>query len=208
MSKAGKALTGPSYHDAGYDSEFDRLQQKAERYREERNEAREKHDILLQQNTELRRQIEEKQQKVESTKRAAQQMQLHLDNKELFLGHQATDDQVRVDFESLLGSIRTWALKLNNSKSPTTVNLPEQHFDSFRQISPICGNINDVLYILSDPKRRRFFARGLVVYTICNTVFRTLPSEGHHGSPAYDVWIDKSARENLSLLENRLYHAG
>lgn len=135
-------------------------------------------------------------------------MQLHLDNKELFLGHQATDDEIRSSYKGLLADIRAWALKFNNPLPSATPSPDEKLLPSLRQVAPLCGNTAQVMSYLSDPKKRRFVARGLVVLTICDRVFRTVPSEFHNGSQAYDIWVDNPARENFYSLENRLYHAG
>jgi hypothetical protein len=45
--------------------------------------------------------------KVERTKRFAHQMQTTLDNKELLLGLQSSDDEVKAGFSALLTEIKT-----------------------------------------------------------------------------------------------------
>ena len=99
-----------------YDDYYGRGESREERYRRERNEWRIKFETLEQQSMGHKTTIEyfqaelqKEQGKVERTKRSAHDMQTELDNKELFLGQQATDDEIRASFGSIMASIKTWS---------------------------------------------------------------------------------------------------
>jgi hypothetical protein len=192
----------------GYESD-------AQRYKRERNEWKQKCATLEQLNsanrdaiTQLHNELEKQQKRVDQTKRSAHEMQTHLDNKELFLGYQASDDEVRTRFNSLINSLKTWSTKFATGGSGLRGEFSEESILTYQRVAPGCSTIPQLEKLLSNGKKKRLFTRGLAGYVMSDTLFRTLATQSHEGNDAHDVWLDKSARRSVQRLEDRLYQTG
>lgn len=147
-------------------------------------------------------------QNLQQIQRAAKQMQLHLDNKDLFLGLQATDEDIIARFNTLLGSIKTWALDFTNNAATGYNKFGQDDLEMSQHVVPILTKPAHILTIFQNAKKTRLFARGLVAYIISNYIFRTMYQNTRCVSEVYDFWLDKETRESFGSLENRLCCTG
>lgn len=168
---------------------------------QENEELRQENEELQQENQGLQRQLDMKQGEGARIKKAADQMQLHLDNKELFLGTQASDADVIGRFETLFGSIKTWSLEFTIEEPDKHGYVFEGHFKTsmYRNVAFSCRDLASLHELLKDGRKRRLFARGLVAYVICTTVFLTSASNG------YDYWLDRATSDSFRSLERQFY---
>ncbi|KAF2200938.1 hypothetical protein GQ43DRAFT_432074 [Delitschia confertaspora ATCC 74209] len=195
----------------GYESKEQRYRRQREEwkaaYASLEQDSRHREDIIRNLQVELEKALKDN----ERTKSSANQMQQAMDNKELFLGPQATDDDIRIRFGSLNSSIKTWSSNFL-SESSTMPIFREDLLSSYLDIVPLCREVRHIENLVSERKVRRLFVRGWAAYVISNLVFRALPAESqngetHQGSAGADLWLGESERNSLLTLENRLFHA-
>lgn len=185
-----------------------------DRYRSERNQAREKCDelqLMLTQREQGIRLLQDQLNKVhrdhERIKESANLMQEAMDNKELFLGPQSTDEDVRMRFGSLNSSIKTWSANFMTEPVIAPQFNPDS-LSSFLDIAPLCREIVHLESLISNRKVRRLFIRGWTSYVVSNLIFKTLPDHAHPGSDGLDLWLGEAERNSLNTLERPLFYAG
>ncbi|KAF2815179.1 uncharacterized protein BDZ99DRAFT_549751 [Mytilinidion resinicola] len=146
----------------------------------------------------------------ERTKQSAGQMQKAMDNKELFLGPQMTDDDIQTKFKSLISSIKTWSSNFlgDNLQGP---EFSQESVLSYVQVLPLCPEIRFIEPTLAKKKNRRLFVRGWTAYVISDLVLRTLPvptpgADAPKGFTSADLWLEENVRSSLLELETRLFY--
>ena len=139
-------------------------------------------------------------------KESAHKMTFAMENKELFIGPQASDDQIYSQFQTLLGQIKTWSVPFAKGRPTIDIDLSSvEILAEFRKVTP---GIFDIGRYLRTPKNLRLFVRGFVGLVLAETLFRTLPERSHPGSDAEDIWMDKEIAHGVALIENSLFYAG
>lgn len=181
-----------------------------ERYRRERNEW--KHSCRDLQDTnaynmsvikQLQDDLAKEQDRVDRTKRSANLLETTMDNKEIFLGVQArNDDEVRGNFYSIISSIKTWS---NNFNAGGGHSFREDMLPEYQRVAPLCTQLKYLERTVDDKKRKRLFVRGWVAYVMTKSLFRTLDPLGDFG---VDVWLDMRVADTFRRLENRLWLSG
>jgi hypothetical protein len=144
-------------------------------------------------------------------KESANKMQLAMDNKELYLGQQASDDVLIGKFAALMRSIKTWSqlfprIQIDNLK----LHLKnEEMIDEVLHVFPGCPRVEDLEKVLNNPQKRRLFIRGWVGLIITKHFFRSLPDGDY---PAFnrtvDLWLQERTSESVATLETVFFYAG
>jgi len=97
----------------GYSADSARPEIDVKKYVSERDAERQNHEQLrleyCQDVEKLKAERQRDREELEQVKRSAHHLQTILDNKQFFLGQQATDDDIRTRFSSILTSIKTWS---------------------------------------------------------------------------------------------------
>jgi hypothetical protein len=143
----------------------------------------------------------------ERTKRAVHKMQSVVDNKELRLGPQATDEEVRAKFGSILASIKTWSTDFTGGGGEPGA-FQENRLSQYLCVAPIHTTTSGLEHLVHDKKRRRLFVRGWAAYVMSDMLFRTLTAETHSGPQGDDYWLEPRASYSFCYLENKIYFAG
>jgi hypothetical protein len=138
-------------------------------------------------------------------------MQSQMDNKELFLGRQASDEDVQAKFNELMNAIKTWSTRFAATGQAVYGNFVEGDLLKYQRVLPTCQSILDVQKLLNNSphgKKKRIFTRGWAGYVMSELLFRTLKTADHEGTKAYDVWMDRRASRSVHRIENQLYDPG
>jgi hypothetical protein len=143
----------------------------------------------------------DEQERVERTKRSANQMQSTMDNREFFLGAQAHDDEIRATFSKLMNDIKTWSTRFSGGNGDY---FKEEMFPEYQRIAPLYTEPRHLENITMNKKQKRLFVRGWTAYVMSRSLFRTLNSVGDLGA---DVWLDPALADNFLRLENELWFA-
>lgn len=142
----------------------------------------------------------------QSIKESANKLAFAMENKDLFLGRQDSDDVVISRFGILVGQVKTWSVPFAaQERTDMRSDLSGAKPEDIRRVVP--GRL-DLDRFLQTPKNARLFARGWVGLTISEMLFRTLPSGQLQGSQGKDIWMDQEIARSFSLIEDRLFHAG
>lgn len=151
-------------------------------------------------NGQLQAALLDEQSRVERTKRSANQMQSSMDNREFFLGQQATDDDIRGDFSKLMNDIKTWSTRFTAGHTDT---LAEAQFAEYQKICPLYSEPRHLTKVTVNKRNKRLFVRGWTAYVICKQFVRTLdtPNSGK------DIWLDSVLADNFQSLEDSLWFA-
>jgi len=181
-----------------------------ERYKRQRNEWKHRCNELEVVNTtnlsiieELSHNLAKEQERVDRTKRSANLLETAMDNKEVFLGTQArNDDEVRGKFGSILSSIKTWS---NNFNAGSGHTFREDMLPEYQRVAPLCTKLQTLEQTVTDKKRKRLFVRGWAAYVMTKSLFRTLDPLGDLGK---DIWLDGGVGDTFSRLENELWFSG
>jgi hypothetical protein len=160
----------------------------------------------------LEAKLETAQRDNESLKQSATEMQKLMDSKELFLGPQATDQDIQTRFGALNSLIKTWSMNFINGHDKVPV-FYEKQLSEYCNIAPLCQVIHDFEHLVSERKTRRLFVRGWTSYIISTRIFRSFPTATQSGkTPAgphgLDLWLQDVERNGLAALETRLLCAG
>jgi hypothetical protein len=181
-----------------------------ERLREDRNYYRDKFEalepIVLQhqeENRKLRADLNQERDRVERAVRSADHMQSTIDNREYFLGEQASDDDVCAMFITLMNEIKNWSQAFSNGNAKT---LREEKFQDYQKVTPMYTEFCDLEDTTVHKKQKRFFVRGWTGHVMCTRLFRNL--EGPTGGLAEDAWLAKPVADSFRFLEDRLLLAG
>lgn len=130
-------------------------------------------------------------------KLSASQLQAKMESKELFVGVQATDDEITKQFTSLVAAIKTWATKFSNH----SVTVETSHFNAelisqYRAVVPHCTGLSDLEGLVRDDKNiRRFFIRGWTAYIISDSILA--------GYGSTNFWMGQSMGLSFTSLEER-----
>ena len=138
-------------------------------------------------------------------KESANKIQYTMESRELFVGPQASDDEILSDFRSILDEVRTWSIKFACDSPISLDTLPAPIATAFQRLAPTCP---DLRRLLSNRKDRRLFVRGWVSLGLADWLFRCLPSDHHSGSRCEDRWLETDIAHSVSLVESRLSNTG
>ncbi|KAH7081491.1 hypothetical protein BKA63DRAFT_210163 [Paraphoma chrysanthemicola] len=184
------------------------VQDEADRYREEAKKWKklaltfEDENITFREVIEkLKDDVEKEQARVEHTKRSANKMQTTMDNRELFLGDQAHDDNICGSFSGLMTAIKTWSQRFSGGKGDS---FKEEEFADYQRVMPLCTVLRDLEGVTSQKKRKRLFVRGWTAYIMSQSLFRTFDIMGVIGT---DVWLEKGLAEDFSYMEKALWYS-
>lgn len=172
----------------------------AERQRREHPRLGHCQDLELQ--TELRTKLQREREELERAKRSAHHLQTILDNKEFFHGPQATDDDMRTRFSSILTSIKTWSFPFIHEPIEAW-SMANGQLIEYQCVLPMCTHMSHVKEAAATKKKRRLFVRGWTAFIACKCILGTNTSSKVE---AIDLWLDSKAAEILFLgAKNQLY---
>ena len=144
--------------------------------------------------------------KSQSIKESAEKMVAAMESKDLFVGHQDSDDVVILHFGQLVGQIKTWSLPFAaQERTGSRIDLSRVKKPDLYRVVP---GIPDLDQLLQTPKNARLFVRGWVGLAMSDMLFRTLPSEQYLGSRSEDIWMDQKIARSFTTIEDRLFHTG
>ncbi|KAG8530513.1 uncharacterized protein KY384_005016 [Bacidia gigantensis] len=130
---------------------------------------------------------------------------LAMENKNLFVGRQDSDETVISQFGWLIGQIKTWSVPFaGEERTLPPSGYPPIHAESIRRIAP---NVKDIGRFLQSPKCARLFVRGWVSLVMTETLFRTLPIDSKSQIPKEDIWMESSLADAVHTIEMNLLHA-
>ena len=141
-------------------------------------------------------------------KESTNRLILAMENKDLFVGRQDTDDIVTSRYGQLMQQIKTWSVPFaeHERSSPHEV-ISRISKDVLEKIIPNSA-IPNLGVLLQSPKNLRLFVRGWVGLAVAEMLFRTLPTETHPESPTRDAWMDHEMARAIDAIEMRLLQAG
>ncbi|KAF1830152.1 hypothetical protein BDW02DRAFT_583095 [Decorospora gaudefroyi] len=208
VNKFTKRFKSQSMNESYRDTRTDQTgESDRERYKRERNEWKrscgeyeEAYKQCLSVNNQLSENLAKEQDRVDRTKRSADLLEAAMDNKDVFLGAQArNDDEVRGRFGSILSSIKTWSNNFNVGRGHS---FKEEMLPEYQRVAPLCTKLQILEQTVMDKKRKRLFVRGWAAYIMSKTLFRTLDALGDLGK---DVWMEKGVADTFARLENELW---
>ena len=126
-----------------------------------------------------------------------------MENKELLIGRQDSDEDIYSRFRSLVGQIKTWSLPFAQIHQDARAHSMGT-IEEFRKVSP---GVTDFQRFLYKPKNVRLLVRGYVGLTIAESLFRTAPYAPNLGSHGEDVWMNKELAHSFASVENSLFHS-
>lgn len=142
----------------------------------------------------------------QSIRESANKMAFAMENKDLFVGRQDSDDVVISRFSQLVGQIKTWSVPFAaQERIDIRTNLSGAMTQDPRRVVP---GKSDLDGFLQNPKNARLFVRGWAGLNISEMFFRTLPSGQHHASQGKDVWMSQKIGRSFFRIEDELFHAG
>ena len=139
-------------------------------------------------------------------------MQYAMENKELFVGRQDSDEAIYTRFYTLINQIKKWSLPFAQRGEPRLQgDYSAATIDHIRRVAPMIVDVQSFAEFLETPKNMRLFVRGYVGFAVADHLFRSLPHNSH-GLPVdfhgVDVWMDEQLAQSLSILERPLLYAG
>ncbi|QDS68465.1 hypothetical protein FKW77_010832 [Venturia effusa] len=188
---------------------------KQERYKRERNEYKSHADeiksMLSERNSRIRDLMSDlaaKEDELQRERQVANHIHKTLDQKELFLGRQITDEEIKNQFESLNGSIKTWSQNFTGAKN-VAIPLDEEMALQCFHVAPSylpddVEGFNDA--VAGVKKKRRLFVRGFASYQM-SLLFRTLDADTKYHAAKSDSWLDYETAVKFADIEARLYSA-
>ena len=148
----------------------------------------------------LRSDIEKEVEKGREIKQSADKMAYSMENKELLIGRQDSDEDIYSHFRSLIGQIKTWSVPFAQIHQEARA-YSEKTIEEFRKVSP---GVSDFQRFLQKPKNLRLLVRGYVGLAIAENLFRTIP---YASDPGEDVWMDRELAHSFASIENSLFHS-
>ena len=139
----------------------------------------------------LRSDIEKEVAKSIEIKQSADRMAYSMENKELSIGRQDSDEDIYTRFRSLIGQIKTWSVPFAHGHQEAGACSMET-IEEFRKISP---GVPDIRRFLRKPRNVRLLVRGYVGFVIAKSLCRQ------------DVWMDKELAHSFASIENSLFHS-
>ena len=153
----------------------------------------------------LHNDLEVEDERCKKIKESATHMAHALEMRDLYVGQQDSDEDIKSRFRVLIGQIRTWSVPFAQVCPPSQLEFAAKMNDEFGMVVP---GVTDLPRFLQTPKNLRLFVRGYVGLAITIMLFHTLPSGSHPGSFGEDVWMDKELARGVFLVEDRLFNAG
>ena len=153
----------------------------------------------------LRRDLSIEVEKNGKNKESANKMAYAIENKDLYLGHQDSDDAVYTRFKILIGQIKTWSVPFAQDRPPSPFKFTPEMSDDLRNVAPA---VKDFTWFLKTSKNLRLFVRGYVSFAMTELIFRTLPTQTRPKFSGDDIWMDKELASGVFSIENRLFNAG
>lgn len=150
----------------------------------------------------LRSDIEKEVKKGKEIKQSADKMIYSMENRELAIGRQDSDEEIKSRFQSLVGQIRTWSVPFAQIRQDAR-SYSLEAIGEFRKVSP---GVSDFERFLQTPKNLRLLVRGYVGLAIAESLFRTIPY-GPGPWPGEDVWMDRELAHSFASIENSLFHS-
>ena len=141
----------------------------------------------------LRSDIENEVEKSIEIKQSADRMAYSMENKELSIGRQDSDEDIYTRFRSLIGQIKTWSVPFAHGHQEAGVYSMET-IEEFRKISP---GVSDIRRFLRKPRNVRLLVRGYVGFVIAKSLCRR----------GEDVWMDRELAHSFATIENSLSHS-
>ena len=152
----------------------------------------------------LRSDMAKEVQKGKEIKQSVDKMVDRVNNKELLLGRQNSDEDIHCRFRSLISQIRTWSVPFAQVRQ-NAQDYSVEAIEKFRQVAP---DVSDLQNFLQTPRNLRLLVRGCVGLAIAESFFRTIPY-GPDSSPyGEDVWMDRELAQGFASIENSLFHSG
>ena len=136
---------------------------------------------------------------------SADNMLYALENKELYIGRQASDNVLYVQFQELVEQIQTWSVSFAPHHPQSHLVFAAEVMNEFRKVAP---GVRDVPSLLQTTKNLRLFVRGYVGLVLADMIFRAWPSGTQPKPRGEDVWMDKNLAHGVFLVESRLSNAG
>ena len=136
---------------------------------------------------------------------SADNMAYALENKDLYIGPQASDDVLCFQFQELVGNIQTWSVSFALHHPLPYLVFPAEVMNEFKKVAP---GVRDVPSLLQTSKNLRLFVRGYVGLVLADMIFRAWPSGMQPESRGEEVWMDKNLAHGVFLIESRLSSTG
>lgn len=192
----------------GYSADSARPEIDVKKYVSERNAERQKHEQLrleyCQDVEKLKAERQRDREELERVKRSAHHLQTILDNKQFFLGPQATDDDMRTRFSSILTSIKTWSTHFMYGPVEALSKADDQ-LDRYQCVLPLCTHISHVEDVVAAKKQRRLLVRGWTAFIACGCILGPNTSSEVED---IDLWLDSKAAQSFTRLERRISSTG
>ena len=189
-------------------SERDDARQDLKRHRSERDYARGKYDQLSLDYAQATEQFQVDRQlmseELDRVERSAHHLQTVLDSRELFLGFQTSDEDVRAQFDSMFSQIETWSRHFTYG-SVDALNIDKHLLSHYQYAMSSCLKVSDVRRMLAAKEDRRLFVRGWTALVVYRRIFAIHTSRKAYGT---DLWLDETSATSLVLLEEKLSCAG
>ena len=145
-------------------------------------------------------------------KESANKMQYAMENKELFVGRQDSDEAILTRFYALVNQIKKWSVPFAQRGKPRLQGeYSAANIEHIRRVAPMIVDVQSFGEFLETPKNMRLFVRGYVGFAVADHLFRSLPHISHGLSVDFhgvDVWMDEQLSQPLSFLERSLLYAG
>lgn len=168
-----------------------------------------KENVAIRRDVEsLQRELGQEREKASRYQRAANSMQTHMDNKELFLPSQLSDVSILRSIEGLMDSIRTWSFKQGEETSTEPSDVDGKRLADYQRVAPWVNSSKDIDEIRKKKKMRRFFLRGYLALLVSDWVFRNAPAPGVGNGGGRDFWAHPQPRSWFLALEDHLYYHG
>jgi len=210
-SQTGQSSDHHNDYDTYRNHEYESTKEKMERYRRERNEAQAEIVALQGKLLTLETEVTKQQEAVFQTKASATRVRVAMQDKELFIGPQALDRTIQIQFNTLFKNVRTWSRYLGGAGGrPDAADLATIDpgvRKQFELIVPGCDELA-LAKILAHKSKRRYFFQGWIGLVIIENFLPTLPEAWFPGNSARDLWLDSQKAENLWTLERALSTAG
>jgi hypothetical protein len=205
------AHSGQYYNDHDIPYEHESTRERIERYRRERNEATDEIVVLKSKLMTMETELKKHQEAVLQTKESATRVRLAMQDKELFIGPQALDRTIQIQFNTLFKNVRTWSRYLGGAGGGAGVaglaSINPAVRKQFELIAPGSDELA-LAKILANKSKRRYFFQGFIGLVIVENLLPTLPEACYPGNSARDLWLDSEKAENLWQLERALYSPG
>lgn len=183
-----------------YETDKDRYRRERNEYKHRCRDLEERHGHNISIIKQLQDDLRAEKDQVSRTKRSANLLETTMENKEIFLGAQArNDDEVRGKFKSIISSIKTWS---NNFNAGVGHAFSEDMLLEYQRVAPLCTQMQYLEKVVDDKKRKRLFVRGWAAYIMTKLLFRTLDPLGDLGT---DVWMSQGLGDHFARLENELW---